>query len=242
LWLRHKDSLFRICLQFTHQARSDAEDVLSGVMLKAFDKMALHADRIQNVGAWLCRLTRNYCIDLRRKHRREMLALCELQYVRSAGGASDSAAEPEANPAPCCCLTVDAAISALPHGQREVITLRFFGKKNYEEIAAQLNLSAAAVRKRVQRAREELRRMGMTEILMSEFTGADKLQGIQPSAESAFPEVGAAISYSAGVPPPIDLERVPQNRPSPLRRRSGPTRHNRSQIFVPSSIEVHYKI
>lgn len=181
LWLRHRDRIFRLCLQFTRGSHSDAEDVLSGVMLKAFDKMALHAARIHNVGAWLCQVTRNYCIDLQRKHRREMLALCEMRHVHYDPGSSGNGQALGDAPESCPCLTLDAAISSLPLGQREVLTSRFLGKRTYEEIAGQLNLSPAAVRKRVQRARETLRQMGMDEILISSFPGIEGLAAVPQS-------------------------------------------------------------
>src|ERR1700730_3320214 len=79
LWLRHKDCLFRICLQFMGNSQQDAEDILSDIMLKAFEKLPEYAHGIRNLKPWLARFARNYCIDVHRKRQREEMKMCEIE-------------------------------------------------------------------------------------------------------------------------------------------------------------------
>lgn len=157
LWLRHKDYLFRICLQFMGNSHQDADDLLSEIMLKAFEKLPAYAHDIRNLKAWLARFARNYCIDVHRKRQREAMKMCEIEpdmHIASAAGDQQPLESATERP------QVEDLLSKLSLSQQEVIVNRFIQGKPYDEISKHLNISPTTVRKRVQRAREILRREG----------------------------------------------------------------------------------
>jgi RNA polymerase sigma-70 factor (ECF subfamily) len=153
LWHRHQKPLRQLCLREMHGHAADAEDALSLVMLKARDRLPAAAAKIINLEAWLHRLARNLCIDLRRERQRrfaaaelwEITAPAELQ---SAPPLFHVEAEWEIQP----------FIAALPAPLRAAFELHLVREIPVQEVAAQLKLSPANVRKRVQLAREQLRR------------------------------------------------------------------------------------
>jgi len=65
-WQEHQHYLYRCCLKYLGNP-TDAQDALSEAMLKAWDKISTTAQPIQNIKAWLVKLTSHYCIDIRRK-------------------------------------------------------------------------------------------------------------------------------------------------------------------------------
>ncbi len=155
LWGRHQKPLRQLCLREMNGHATDAEDALSQVMLKARDRLlaAAAAAKIINLEAWLHRLARNLCIDLRRERQRrfaaaelwEITAPTELQ---SAPPLLHVETEWEIQP----------FIAALPPPLRAAFELHLVREIPVQEVAAQLKLSPANVRKRVQLARERLRR------------------------------------------------------------------------------------
>jgi DNA-directed RNA polymerase specialized sigma24 family protein len=55
LWVPRQDYLYRCCLNWMDKNETDAQDALSRTMLKAWDKLPLHAANIINLKAWLTR-------------------------------------------------------------------------------------------------------------------------------------------------------------------------------------------
>ncbi len=161
LWLHHKDHLYRICLQYMGNSQADAEDLLSDIMLKAFEKLPLHAHSIRNLKPWLARFTRNHCIDVHRKRQREEMQTCEIDLDTQMAATPENQEQDQtlsANEAP----PVEALLTRLSPPHQQVVVDRFIQGKTYAEMAKHLNVPATAIRKRVQRAREILRREGAT--------------------------------------------------------------------------------
>ncbi|BAZ53990.1 ECF subfamily RNA polymerase sigma-24 factor [Nostoc sp. NIES-4103] len=70
LWELNQDYLYRCCFRWMGGNHTDAEDVLSRAMLKAWEKIRECTDVITNFRAWLTRLTYNLCIDVHRERNR----------------------------------------------------------------------------------------------------------------------------------------------------------------------------
>jgi RNA polymerase sigma factor (sigma-70 family) len=153
LWDRHQKPLRQLCLREMNRHAADAEDALSQVMLKARDRLPAAAAKIINLEAWLHRLARNLCIDLRRERQRRFEA-AELWKI--TGPAESPSALPllqhETE------WEIQPFIAALPPPLRAAFELHLVREIPVQEVAAQLKLSPANVRKRVQLARERLRR------------------------------------------------------------------------------------
>jgi RNA polymerase sigma factor (sigma-70 family) len=154
LWLRYKDRLYRICLQFMNGSRQDAEDALSCVMLKAFEKLPAHVSKVRDFRSWMSKFTRNACIDIVRKRQREEIRVC---------GFEEGPAIPvpfgDENP------NLTTLLEKISPCQQEIIVCRFIEKKDYLEIAQELNIPSTAARKRAQRARATLKRIGAELVL-----------------------------------------------------------------------------
>lgn len=163
LWLEHRLHLYTVCLRQMHGSKADALDAVSRSMLLAFRKLPAHATKIENLQAWLTRLTRNVCADIRREQQR----LSEVGAM--AGMAPDEivseelrAADPSPSPEEVVLsnemrVRLQHAIDSLPPLLRCVAQMRFLHEASYEAIASTLSITEPTARKRVQLARTVLR-------------------------------------------------------------------------------------
>lgn len=134
----------------------DAEDVLYSARLKAWQCLPLYAQEITHVKAWLIRLIRNHCIDVRRArdrhHRsRQPAGTIDHEWEIRNGATQESAEETMLRQEMIC--HIQQAIDRLPTRLRQACRLRFFYDLSYRDIADCLNLSTENVRKRLQQAR-----------------------------------------------------------------------------------------
>lgn len=108
--------------------------------------------RLSSLASWLHRTVSFEAARLRRRERRYEQRMKQLQ-DDSLTGRDDAAGIPgEWN------LHVDQALQQLPEADRELMMLRFFEGRTFEEIAQQCGGQAAAWRQRGTRALERLRR------------------------------------------------------------------------------------
>jgi RNA polymerase sigma-70 factor (ECF subfamily) len=160
IWDLYKGHLYHLCLWQMGGVREDAEEALSRVMLRALHKLPGNEHQIQNIRAWLSKLTLNLCVDLHRERRRQRRRLMSIEDVWLGAGylamaAADSPEEAFLSRevfAYLCC-----AVNDLPSRLREPFVLRFFQEMAYRDIAECLILSTENVRKRIQQARDILR-------------------------------------------------------------------------------------
>jgi len=160
LWDLHKGHLYHVCLWQMDGVREDAEDALSRSMLRALDKLPRMSGRIQNIGAWLSRLTVNLCVDMHREQKRDARRLENIDDVLPAAGdvLHADADSPEQVFLHREAITyVCGVIDDLPPRLREPFALRFFQEMAYGDIAERLILTTDNVRKRIQQARDILR-------------------------------------------------------------------------------------
>lgn len=156
IWERHKSYLHRLCARQMNNNPADTEDALSRAMILAWEKLPIHAAKITNLKAWLARLTRNLCIDIHKERQR---------WNRFSDGGDDvesvalerfmpGYAQPESG-----CLDDELlelfhdAAEGLPERLRDAFILRCWEDEPYTDIAGQLRITNANVRKRVQQAR-----------------------------------------------------------------------------------------
>jgi RNA polymerase sigma-70 factor (ECF subfamily) len=161
LWLEHRLHLYSVCLRQMRGSKADALDAVSRSMLLAFRKLPAHATKIENLQAWLTRLTRNVCADIHREQQRLS--------VGGNGVAIDeivseelSAADPSPSPEEVALsnetrIRLQRAIDSLPPLLRSVAQMRFLHEASYGAIASTLSITEPTARKRVQQARTVLR-------------------------------------------------------------------------------------
>ena len=140
---------------------TDAEEVLSRAMLKAWDKLPNHAEKITNLRAWLIRLTHNLCIDIHRERRRKAMQMEDIEEVAARGSSAfiscfDSPEEALLHHE--LGKYIHRAIDTLPSRLRNPFILRYCHQIAYQDIAQKLALSLNNVYKRIQQAREILQK------------------------------------------------------------------------------------
>jgi RNA polymerase sigma-70 factor (ECF subfamily) len=134
-----------------------AADMVQQAFVRGYGKLASCRSPDQ-VGAWLFRILANLCRDHLRSPRRRDIPLQVLPDIPGRrADPSDEAAQSEVR------HRLGAALERLTPEQREAFVMRHLEGLSYEEIAAVMNLSVAALKMRVHRAREALR------VLLEEF-------------------------------------------------------------------------
>jgi RNA polymerase sigma factor (sigma-70 family) len=137
---KYASAVLGLCIAHTKNFH-DSEDIMQEVFIQAISKL----DTLKDAGrvrAWLLQIARRKCIDYHRK--------------RSLAGQIS-----EDKPAPISeddkqIERLHEAISKLPDGYREPITLYYLNGRNCPSIAKALGISEEAVRSRLVRARLRL--------------------------------------------------------------------------------------
>jgi len=165
LWTAHQSYLRKQTLRLMSGNLADAEDALSNAMLKALQKFDTYAGAIVNERAWLTRLVHNVCMDLHRSNQRIARSIDETvggDFETSGAMPAASRRTPEDETLARRELRELAAeLERMPRSLREPLLMRVLDDKSYDEISRELNLSNCAVRKRIQLARDFLRKRGI---------------------------------------------------------------------------------
>jgi len=161
LWLEHRLHLYSVCLRQMRGSKADALDAVSRSMLLAFRKLPAHATKIENLQAWLTRLTRNVCADIHREQQRLSIGGNGVP-IDEIISEEISAADPSPSPEEVALSNemrgrLQRAIDSLPPLLRSVAQMRFLHEASYEAIASTLSITEPTARKRVQQARMVLR-------------------------------------------------------------------------------------
>ncbi|MEA2336830.1 MAG: hypothetical protein QOE82_837 [Thermoanaerobaculia bacterium] len=158
LWLEHRLHLYGVCLRQMRGSTADALDAVSRSMLLAFRKLPAHATKIENLQAWLTRLTRNVCNDIHREQQRLTVGMADDDITAEELLAPDPSPSPEdvvlSNEMR---MRLQRAIDSLPPLLRGVAQMRFLHEASYGSIASTLSITEPTARKRVQQARTVLR-------------------------------------------------------------------------------------
>ena len=161
LWERYKNYLYHHCLRWMDGNSTEAQDALSQIMLKAWEKLSQSARKITNFKGWLTRLAHNFCMDIHRKCNKGLTGIENIEAIAKPQKQSfiSQLATPE-NILERAELqeVINCAINGLPDKLRQVFLWRFEEEKSYQDIAQQLAISYDSVRKRIQRARAILRK------------------------------------------------------------------------------------
>jgi RNA polymerase sigma factor (sigma-70 family) len=189
LWGLYRGHLYHICLSRMDGVREDAEDALSRAMLRAIDKLPEIGPRIENVRAWLSRLTINLCADMHRERKRRARGVEPLDDAlpnlgdslpADADSPEDAFLHREAYASMC------DAVDDLPDRLRAPFAMRFFEEMAYVDIAERLMLSNENVRKRIQQARDVLKSRIHTSPPPSVFSGEVKSTARHTRGDAAW--------------------------------------------------------
>jgi RNA polymerase sigma-70 factor, ECF subfamily len=151
----HKDAVYRQLIRVCGN-REDAEDVLIEALLKAYRNLEqLH--EASAFRAWLVQIGRRVCWQL--KKREALLPIMQLSEMEAQGTELQSAADaPDEQTAKRQMkqLLLDA-VAILPPQERAVYELRDLEEVSGDETAARLQISLAAMKSRLHRARTRVR-------------------------------------------------------------------------------------
>lgn len=161
LWNKHHGYLYKCCLISMNGNKTDADEALSQVAVKVWEKLPKHASKITNPKAWLTRFTYNLCVDIHRERYRgatgvesiEEMALTGNEIVAPSGASPESVlmrGEME--------MYIRQAIDNLPPKLRQTFILYCYREMSYADIAQHLAISNPNVRKRIQKARDILQK------------------------------------------------------------------------------------
>jgi RNA polymerase sigma-70 factor (ECF subfamily) len=159
LVLQHKESISRVIFRITKN-RQDAEDEVQETFLRAY--RGLHEFRGNaKFTSWLTRIAVNRALMCLRKRRHRDISLDD---AAEREGDSLNRDIPEWRPNPEqrysqreAHLSLNEELTTLPHGLQSALILKHLYGYTTEEIAKRLEISVAAVKSRVLRARRRLR-------------------------------------------------------------------------------------
>lgn len=150
----------RRCLALLNGSHADADDAVATTAMKAFEHYASLRNPV--VGTpWLLTIARNVCLDLHRGNRRRRLVEVSLQEEHLDVSAIMPVEPPEladdAERDDDACEVLRRSIERLPQRLRAVARLRFVSSLRSVDIARELGMTDANVRKQLQHIRERLR-------------------------------------------------------------------------------------
>jgi RNA polymerase sigma-70 factor (ECF subfamily) len=151
----HKDAVYRQLLRACGN-REDAEDVLIEALLRAYRSL----DQLREseaFRAWLAQIGRRVCWQL--KEREALVPIMQLSAMEDEGvelPAASPSVEMQAARSQMKAL-LQRAIESLPEAEREVYVLRDVEELSGEATAGKLNITLAAMKSRLHRARANLR-------------------------------------------------------------------------------------
>lgn len=178
LMRRYNRRLFRVSRSILRDDDA-AEDAVQEAYLRAFT----HLDRYQPTGsfsAWLTRIAINEALMLKRRNKRQMLSLDDLDddlMDSEQHSLADWLATPDSSNAASARQLLEQAIDALPQSFRTVFVLRAVEQLSVAETAACLDINKATVKTRLHRAQIRLRddisrRLEREQLSLFEFGGA----------------------------------------------------------------------
>ena len=155
---RHQRRLFAVLVRRMGSV-SDAEDVLQNTCLLAWRKLDQFRGEAK-LSTWLTRIALTQAASHtrragRRQPRPSLDALAQGSAVPDPAPtpAADAEARDEARHRRAA---IERAIGQLPADQRDVVVLKEFDQRSYQEIAAIIDCPVGTVRSRLHRARQEL--------------------------------------------------------------------------------------
>lgn len=154
---RYQDKLGRYVSRLGRFSKEDIEDILQNAFIKVYQNLN-EFDVTLPFSSWIYRITHNETISFFRKtnSRPEGHSVYVEEYVLNniAGDiATESNTEKEINGE-----ILQKAISELPQFYKDIIILRYFEEKSYEEISDILRISPGTVATRISRAKQNIKK------------------------------------------------------------------------------------
>ena len=154
--LPFQDSLYKLAL-YILESESDASDALQEVYLKLWKMDADTLLSLSNPKAYCFSIMKNYCLDVLRRrnaHSEEKVEdVLEAQYPASASDEPQSRYEAAESLA-----LIHSLLNTLSPNERQVLVLRAFEGRDYEEIETLCGMSYLSLRVHLSNARRKIRK------------------------------------------------------------------------------------
>ena len=159
---RYKDTVYFMLLKMVNN-KDDAEDLAIEAFGKAFKRLNQYTPNYA-FSTWLFKIATNNCIDFIRKHRLNMLSIDKPMKDEEGGELTldirDDRSDPEENVIKKQKeIHLRAIVEKLKPRYRQLVQLRYFEEKSYEEISQEMSLPVGTVKAQLFRARELLFQM-----------------------------------------------------------------------------------
>src|SRR5262245_30780615 len=145
---RYQRVLFSLALRMLGD-HADAGNATQTAFAKVFENLETYDSR-HRFFSWTYRILRNECLNLIRARRHQEPLTSDVATLHDPLAAFEEAEQQH---------RVEAALRALPAHQREVLVLRHYAGRSYQEIAAALGITEKTVKSRLYTARQRLARM-----------------------------------------------------------------------------------
>ena len=181
LWESYRNYLYHRCLVWMGGNHDDAQEVMSLAALKAWSKLPNHALNITNLKGWLNRFTHNLCIDIHRQRKHQAIGVDNVEDVPLNNHEIVSSDCPESELLQQeLHIYIRNYIDSLSPRLREPLILSYYQEMSHADIGKQLSISQDNVAKRLQEARQILKKS-----LDKYFAGlnTEKLNETQPQSE-----------------------------------------------------------
>ncbi len=159
LYERYCDKVYRKCLSFTKDA-SKAEDLTHDIFLKLVVKLGSFKEQAK-FSTWLYSITYNHCTDHIRSasHRNEVYRDEGWERIESMDDNLAEIAEMEAQ-------RLKQALEHMPPDERSLLLLKYQDDVSIREIAEMNGLTESAVKMRLKRSRDRLRKYYMESAIL----------------------------------------------------------------------------
>lgn len=152
IWLPCNGDFYRVAFSLLKD-REEAMDATQDLYIKLWNMKSI-LEQVENPRAFGSRIMKNLCLDRIRKRHSSPDTASAITYepVGENGRGSDSQMIGKED-----IRMLEAAMEKLPPTQRQIIRLRFYEEKNFEEIASEMGLSQINARVLLSRARNRLK-------------------------------------------------------------------------------------
>ena len=157
LYKRFYKKVYGKCLSMTKNA-SNSEDLTQDIWLKVSTHI-FNFKGNSSFATWLHRITQNHCLDFMRDNRYD-LGEDSLKYHYLKADDSQEYMEAKVSKESQLELIIKS-LEEVDEDRRELLVMKYFENLGIEEIGEKLNLKSSAVKMRLQRARNSLKKQMM---------------------------------------------------------------------------------
>ena len=157
LYSRHVKKVFDQCYYYINDEQK-AEDFTHDIFLKVYDKLDSFAGN-SSFGTWLSSITRNFCLDYKRKNKNKRIIWVEDFKDNTQFALIEYPVEFEPDEGLISKKRLYRILSEINADERDLIEMKYFEGRSIIEIKDQLNLSTqSATKMRLKRTRDKIRK------------------------------------------------------------------------------------